>query len=116
MIMFGKQAMYGTDDYLLSKVFMLYLNKALNFMTPGDHDFFDSPAKLIASVELLILIGLWIRALWAVGYIIGINVPMLSFIDRMIGMEICIWNARKKRLRWYATQRLFFNLIPMIGV
>jgi hypothetical protein len=96
-ILFGRRSVFGVNDYLLSNIVVKYLNIVLNFISrmfsSEEHDFFDNPAKLIASVELLILLGLWIRVCWAL-------CQMLSGHWR----------------RWYAAQNLFFNLIPMIGV
>jgi len=100
-ILFGQKTLHGGDDYLLSSTFMHATNSALRWMFhifghQGD-DVFSNPAKLIASVELLILMGLWIKVAWAL-------LVMLS------------GNSRLDRLRWYAAQNLFFSLIPVIGV
>lgn len=105
-ILFGQRSLYGVHDYLLSSVFMGWINTALNwifrlFGAEGE-DFFDNPAKLIASVELLILAGLWLRVLWS----------LCQILSGSCGA--CF--PRLHRLRWYAAQHLFFNLIPMIGV
>lgn len=109
-ILFGKKSLFGVNDYLLSNIVMKYVNAALNFISymvsSEEHTFFDNPAKLIASVELLILLGLWIRVFWALG----------QMLSGCWSGSCCSCIARWHRLRWYATQRLFFNLIPMIGV
>jgi hypothetical protein len=85
---------------------MDWMNAALNSISQafgfGAEDYFDNPAKLIASMELLILAGLWGRVLWSL-------VQMLSG-----SCGGCF--PRLDRLRWYAAQHLFFNLIPTIGV
>jgi hypothetical protein len=105
-ILFGTKAMHGVDDYLLSNVFMHAVNTALNWVVSifgsQDDDFFSNPAKLIAAVELLILAGLWIR----------VFVALAQMLSGTCGS--CF--PRLHRLRWYAAQHLFFDLIPMIGV
>lgn len=105
-ILFGRRALYGVHDYLLSRIFMDWMNAALNWIFrlfgSGREDFFDNPAKLIASMELLILAGLWGRVLWS----------LVQILSGSCGGYF----PRLHRLRWYAAQHLFFNLIPMIGV
>merc|ERR1711979_76775 len=56
---------------------------------------------------LLILLGLWLRVFWAVG-------QMFSGCLSGICCGSCV--TRWHRLRWYAAQHLFFDLIPVIGV
>jgi hypothetical protein len=105
-IMFGRRSLFGVNDYLISSTFIEGINAALNWISrmfgSRDHDFFDNPAKLIASVELLILTILWIRVLW----------DLVQMLSGSLGS--CF--PRLHRLRWYAAQNLFFNLVPMIGV
>jgi len=109
-ILFEKRSLFGVHDYLLSNFTMKYINAVLNFishqMGSDEHVFIESPAKMIASVELLILLGLWIRVLWALGQMLSGCLPGCW----------CSCAARWHRLRWYAAQDLFFNLIPLIGV
>jgi hypothetical protein len=105
-IMFGRRSVYGVDDYLISSTFISGINAALNWISgvfgSRRHNFFDTPAKLIASVELLLLMVLWVRVFWALG--------------QMLSGSLGSCFPRLHRLRWYAAQNLFFNLVPMIGV
>jgi len=109
-ILFGNRSLFGVNDYLLSNMVIKYINIALNtvshMVSAGEREFFDNPAKLIASVELLILLGLWMRVFWAVG----------QMISGCLSVSCCSCVERWHRLRWYAAQNLFFNLVPMIGV
>jgi hypothetical protein len=110
-ILFGLESLFGVDDYLLSNVFMKPVNAGLENVGLDA----IKPAKLIASLELLLLMVLWIRVFTAIGQML-----LGSFSENMfLGncSEYCgSFLARAHRLRWYATQHLFFDLIPMISV
>jgi hypothetical protein len=110
-ILFGNKSLYGVDDWLLSKFLVKQANAGLNVVQKwfGDSesdDFFDNPAKLIASVELLILLALWGRVAKAM-----FKMFAGSSMEHC-GPIFASWH----RLRWYAAQHLFFNLLPTISV
>jgi len=82
------------------------LNSISRWFGSETDEFFDNPAKLIASVELLILMVLWTRVFKAIGQM------LLGSCAEHCGPLLARWH----RLRWYAAQHLFFDLIPLISV
>mmetsp|Transcript_74472 Transcript_74472/g.147467 ORF Transcript_74472/g.147467 Transcript_74472/m.147467 type:complete len:400 (+) Transcript_74472:47-1246(+) len=109
-ILRGTRAVFGVDDFLLTGFLIEHieyvLDAVISRVSSREINLAGSPAKLIAIVELIILAGLWFRVCKALlQMLLGHWVP-----------DCCPCGVRFQRLKWFAVQHLFFDLIPTIGV